>query len=875
MGSCMRALFLLISLIWLAATGCKQAPKAAEGPIERGVASASAPNDFEPDRNHFDGSMGSLFREMKLMRGSLERSEVLGISTERSALLRQNLYDTGVDQAKLDCKTLMARGRDDYALHHRTADGVCYMHNQSQFFKSSKVESDLSALTMMGARGQRFGRNTPPPTTAEIAEHEKNVLTPNPVEVAQTFFSRKPELAPETDGFQPVPWVNLLASAWLQAENHDWFSHGKNVDMSHVNSAERQQFAQMFQPYTVGFGGHTYIIPRTQPDLSFLKGQNPGMTYARNGAYAAYERDGLKYGAKYRNAVTHWWDASHIYGSDQATMTRVRTIPSGVSYTASNGTVQPAGQIYLDGKIAVDEKQRKLYYRPDPRNDNELLPITGFHDNWWIGLEMIHTIFALEHNKVAEALAKAFEAGADNPVYRRGNVPNAGLQGYYNSIRNNPAKRSDFLYEKARLVVSALIAKIHTVEWTPAILDNPGLRMGMFANWHGLKTAVGDIENKVLRGWIEKLAGPEKRMVISGLTGAKTLNLYRVPFTLTQEFVSVYRMHPLLSDNVEVLRHNGNNRVEAVVPVDESRDSKVEGLLTSRGFSSTDFLYSFGRNKAGLMTLHNYPKFMENMEIRRNIEGQKQSAPLRMNMGATDIVRDRERQTPRYNAFRRALRMRPIKNFEELFITPRVLYEDASAKPALYQGVIAKLRHQMNTAGYDTPVIERDINKIDDFSLISAAKNYATGGMKGVLDDGKKYAPHDVFYDAYFRLPAEEQRALLTRQEIQDIANMKRLYGDVEKLDLLVGTLAEEDRYDYFGFGNTPFYIFALMASRRLMSDPFFSDLYSPQVYSQAGIDWVEKNSMIDVIVRNYPELKPHFAQVRNAFHPWNPSNGH
>ena len=61
---------------------------------------------------------------------------------------------------------------------------------------------------------------------------------------------------------------------------------------------------------------------------------------------------------------------------------------------------------------------------------------------------------------------------------------------------------------------------------------------------------------------------------------------------------------------------------------------------------------------------------------------------------------------------------------------------------------------------------------------------------------------------------------------------MKSLYADVEKLDLLVGTLAEEDRYDYFGFGNTPFYIFALMASRRLMTDPFLSDMFTSVVYS-------------------------------------------
>ncbi|MBX9766902.1 MAG: hypothetical protein K2X47_06490, partial [Bdellovibrionales bacterium] len=88
----------------------------------------------------------------------------------------------------------------------------------------------------------------------------------------------------------------------------------------------------------------------------------------------------------------------------------------------------------------------------------------------------------------------------------------------------------------------------------------------------------------------------------------------------------------------------------------------------------------------------------------------------------------------------------------------------------------------------------------------------------------------------------------------------------------LVGTLAEKDRFDNFGFGNTPFYVFALMASRRLMTDPFLSDLYIEDVYTQKGLDWVEKQTMIDVIVRNFPDLAPKFKDVKNAFHPWNPN---
>ena len=47
-----------------------------------------------------------------------------------------------------------------------------------------------------------------------------------------------------------------------------------------------------------------------------------------------------------------------------------------------------------------------------------------------------------------------------------------------------------------------------------------------------------------------------------------------------------------------------------------------------------------------------------------------------------------------------------------------------------------------------------------------------------------------------------------------------------------------------FGFSDTAFRMFILMASRRLKSDRFFTDDYRPEVYTKAGIDWVESNSM-------------------------------
>ena len=44
----------------------------------------------------------------------------------------------------------------------------------------------------------------------------------------------------------------------------------------------------------------------------------------------------------------------------------------------------------------------------------------------------------------------------------------------------------DELFEVARLVVAAEIAKIHTIEWTTQLLYNEPVYLAMNANWSGL-----------------------------------------------------------------------------------------------------------------------------------------------------------------------------------------------------------------------------------------------------------------------------------------------------------------------------------------------------------------------------------------------------
>ena len=85
------------------------------------------------------------------------------------------------------------------------------------------------------------------------------------------------------------------------------------------------------------------------------------------------------------------------------------------------------------------------------------------------------------------------------------------------------------------------------------------------------------------------------------------------------------------------------------------------------------------------------------------------------------------------------------------------------------------------------------------------------------------------------------------------VRQMREVYeGRIDRVDLMVGMFAEP-KPTGFGFSDTAFRIFILMASRRLKSDRFFGNDYTPEVYTPEGMDWIENTSMGDVLTRHYP----------------------
>jgi len=391
---------------------------------------------------------------------------------------------------------------------------------------------------------------------------------------------------------------------------------------------------------------------------------------------------------------THWWDGSQIYGRDPRFAEALRT-----------------GE---HGKLRLDELGLI------PEGIEAHVDLTGVAGNFWVGLALLHSLFMREHNAVCDRLHLA-----------------------------HPELSDDELYDKARLVVAALMAKIHTTDWTPAIIAHPTTVKALRTNWWGL-------EGEHLDKRLGRLTSNE---VLRGIPGSPTA-LHGVPYALTEEFVCVYRMHPLIPDEYG-FRSLADDKLLQERTLPEVSVQHVRERFSE--MSMPDLLYSFGTSHPGAITLHNFPRFLQDFH---------RADGSRVDLASIDVIRVRERGVPRYNEFRRLLHLKAFKTFEAMADTP------------------------------------------------------------------------------------------------EHAEDLRRVYSDPEEVDTMVGMYAER-KPKGFGFSDTAFRIFILMASRRLEADRFFTRDYRPEVYTQEGIDWVENNSMRTLLLRHFPALGPALEGVANPFAPW------
>jgi Animal haem peroxidase/Catalase len=410
------------------------------------------------------------------------------------------------------------------------------------------------------------------------------------------------------------------------------------------------------------------------------------------------ENEGLEAGPGkppilFGNTASHWWDGSEVYGGDESLARSLREPGSG-------------GLRLEHGHLPIGAKG---------------MPLTGFTESWWLGLSTIHTLFAREHNAVCDALRAEY-----------------------------PGMSEDHIYHTARLVVAALIAKIHTVEWTPAILGTKTIDIALRTNWEGPP-----------RSWLRQLG--LWLIEANSLTGIpKTMPDHQgAPYSLTEDFVTVYRMHPLLPDDYELRDHHTGEKLTTLGFTD------MQGPETERLFRKTGMaqaLYSFGIAHPGAITLNNFPNALRHFERDGEL----------LDLAVVDLVRTRRRGVPRYNDFRKGLHKSPISSFEELSSDP------------------------------------------------------------------------------------------------ESVSRLREVYSSVDEVDTMVGLYAEKPP-EGFGFSDTAFRIFILMASRRLQSDRFLTVDFRPEIYTPLGMDWIARNGMTSVVLRHCPDLAGVLPRTASAFAPWRP----
>ncbi|KAK2439618.1 Alpha-dioxygenase 2 [Trifolium repens] len=414
----------------------------------------------------------------------------------------------------------------------------------------------------------------------------------------------------------------------------------------------------------------------------------------------------MKFG--FQNTRTPWWDGSVIYGNNEKGMGRVRTFKEGKL------------RISEDGLLEHDEKG---------------IPVSGDVRNTWAGYSLLQALFVKEHNAVCEMLKEHYPDFDDEQLYRY-----------------------------ARLVTSAVIAKIHTIDWTVELLKTDTLLAAMRINWYGFL-------GKKFKDLFGNIFGPE----LSGLVGLKEPRDHGVPYSLTEEFVSVYRMHALLPEEM-VLRNIKPTTEEQKcppilekVPMEELIGKQGEKRLSKIGMEQ--MLVSMGHQSCGAVALWNFPTWLRNL-IAHDIDGEDRPDPV--DMATMEVYRDRERGVARYNEFRRNMLMIPISKWEDL---------------------------------------------TDDEEVIE--------GIKEVYGD------------------------------------------DVEKLDLIVGLHAEK-KIKGFAISETAFFIFVIMASRRLEADRFFTTNFNSKTYTDEGLEWVNNTETLkDVIDRHFPEMTEKWMTSSSAFSVW------
>ena len=219
------------------------------------------------------------------------------------------------------------------------------------------------------------------------------------------------------------------------------------------------------------------------------------------------------------------------------------------------------------------------------------------------GLGGLHTLFAREHNLLCDELRAHYRGWSDERVY-----------------------------QTARLIVSALIAKIHTVEWTPAILGTEAIDLGLKANWNGPPA----------NDWLTRLGIWLIDSHCRVSASRKTMPDHHGSAVLADRGLR-HRLPAAPADPRRLPLRRPPRRRAARHAAASSTSRAPTPTTSCAALGLENVLYSFGIAHPGAITLHNFPR----------VAAASSSATASViDLSVVDLVRTRRRGVPRYNDFR-------------------------------------------------------------------------------------------------------------------------------------------------------------------------------------------------------------------------------
>jgi hypothetical protein len=226
----------------------------------------------------------------------------------------------------------------------------------------------------IGKAGTPLGRYIP-----ESGLVDRDVLAePSIVRVSERLLKQ--------NRFRSAAPFNALAMAWVNFFVHDFYNRGVTDTLDahkyYKIPTGDGKFLYMAKLPSVGDDGHTHVT-----------------------------------------RVTHWFDASQVYGSEEVAGRKLRTEDGKGAHLRMDGQFLP--MVQLEG--------RSVFLTGDT-------PRSSLH----IGSLIMHHLWASEHNYVVDELHK-----------------------------NYPKMDSEELFQTARLIVAAEIVKVHSVEWTAQLVGDP------------------------------------------------------------------------------------------------------------------------------------------------------------------------------------------------------------------------------------------------------------------------------------------------------------------------------------------------------------------------------------------------------------------